>query len=634
MRVPKSFNARNPQQRRDLASSLRHAIADVLPPHVEERRRRSGVAESGRRTTSSCVRLRERLRAHPCHGCPDREDHARWAERWVKLDRDTAGLRRRIEQRTNTIAREYDRVCEVLDELGYLDGDDVTPDGARLARIYAELDLVAAECLRAGGVGRADARRARRLRCPGWSTRPAPRKRPSTPGCREAGCGDAVGRTTSLWARLEQLERRPPAVDAAPTRLRLRLGRLAVGGGRDARRRAVRRPTWPPATSCAGSSSCSTSPTRSPTPPVTGPLRRTARETVDALRRGVVAYSLGGRLTPRVSGQDARSGCNAADHALGAAAEAPSLGELAEPFRVTVGPCPDLAVDIAQHQVTDHRDHPGSDGQVVARGGQPLRLLAAGPLAARRRPQHSGQVAVGVEQPRRRLVPDARHPRQAVGRVAAHHREVGVLLGLDAVLRRAPTRRRRGRAGRRRVRCRGCGRRRSSSTSWNRSRSPVTTSTGPSQTVARVPMTSSASCSAAPTIGTPSSVERLDDQRHLRRQRVGRLLGVGLGRPLLDHPVRLVRRQQVDPPGRAASRRPSSRPGGRGSRSVTSRAMKSSSPRTALTGVPSGALMLSGTPKKARKYSEAVSSSMSLRASATRAGYGSRQCSRAVSLTR
>ena len=28
------------------------------------------------------------LRAHPCHGCPDREDHARWAERWYKLDRD------------------------------------------------------------------------------------------------------------------------------------------------------------------------------------------------------------------------------------------------------------------------------------------------------------------------------------------------------------------------------------------------------------------------------------------------------------------------------------------------------------------------------------------------------------------
>src|SRR5258706_8643147 len=48
-----------------------------------------------------------------------------------------------------------------------------------------------------------------------------------------------------------------------------------------------------------------------------------------------------------------------------------------------------------------------------------------------------------------------------------------------------------------------------------------------------------------------------------------------------------------------------------GRRSVTSRAIMSISPRTALTGVPSGAFTDSGTPKKARKYSEGVSSSIS-----------------------
>ena len=51
--------------------------------------------------------------------------------------------------------------------------------------------------------------------------------------------------------------------------------------------------------------------------------------------------------------------------------------------------------------------------------------------------------------------------------------------------------------------------------------------------------------------------------------------------------------------------------------SSTSRLMKSSSPRTALTGVPSGGQHLSGTPKKARKYSEAVSRSISRCAVAT-----------------
>ncbi|NUS53123.1 MAG: RNA helicase, partial [Nocardioidaceae bacterium] len=64
-----------------------------------------------------------------------------------KLDRDTRTLRRRIEQRTNTIARQFDRVCEVLTALGYLEDDQVTDAGRRLMRIYTDMDLVAAECI-------------------------------------------------------------------------------------------------------------------------------------------------------------------------------------------------------------------------------------------------------------------------------------------------------------------------------------------------------------------------------------------------------------------------------------------------------------------------------------------------------
>jgi ATP-dependent RNA helicase HelY len=110
------------------------------PPHESD----PAAASSGDDTD----RLRRELEAHPCDHCPEREDHARWAERYLKLERDTADLRRRIEQRTGSIARQFDRVCDVLDELAYLDGDTVTPDGQRLARLYNELDLVAAECLR------------------------------------------------------------------------------------------------------------------------------------------------------------------------------------------------------------------------------------------------------------------------------------------------------------------------------------------------------------------------------------------------------------------------------------------------------------------------------------------------------
>ncbi|MCW2790722.1 MAG: helicase [Aeromicrobium sp.] len=144
MRIPKSFNPRNPQARRDLASSLR-SRADAASWSQEKSRRDQPTREDPR-----IAAIREKLRDHPCHQCPDRESHARWAERYLKLERDTRNQRSRIEQRTNTVARQFDRVCEVLDVLGYLDGDEVTPDGKKLKRLYSDLDLLVSECLRGG----------------------------------------------------------------------------------------------------------------------------------------------------------------------------------------------------------------------------------------------------------------------------------------------------------------------------------------------------------------------------------------------------------------------------------------------------------------------------------------------------
>jgi ATP-dependent RNA helicase HelY len=148
LRVPKKFNARNPQQRRDLAHVLR-GRTDMLGEDGPPSRSR-GLDSVGHADDPELQQLRAELRAHPCHGCADREDHARWAERYFRLDRENRELQRKIEQRTNTIARQFDRVCQVLDALHYLDGDQTTEAGDRLSRIYTELDLVAAECLRQG----------------------------------------------------------------------------------------------------------------------------------------------------------------------------------------------------------------------------------------------------------------------------------------------------------------------------------------------------------------------------------------------------------------------------------------------------------------------------------------------------
>ncbi|MBD0292030.1 MAG: DEAD/DEAH box helicase [Jiangellaceae bacterium] len=144
MRIPRSFNPRVPSARRDLAATLRTkaASADGQP------RRRAARVPAG--DDGELQQLRRTLRAHPCHGCAEREEHARWAERWFRLRRETEQLHRRVESRTNTVARQFDRVCAVLERLGYLDGDEVSDAGRRLARLYTELDLLAAQAMRAG----------------------------------------------------------------------------------------------------------------------------------------------------------------------------------------------------------------------------------------------------------------------------------------------------------------------------------------------------------------------------------------------------------------------------------------------------------------------------------------------------
>jgi ATP-dependent RNA helicase HelY len=212
--VPKSFSERSPKHRRDLVSAMRSKIAGRdLDPSPRRRRSAGGAGDEyservrgsarydddlderpggsridgdeehdagevgrgrgtrGRRRGTGPARdefasdefdrgkfagdgdmaeLRRRLRRHPCHACPDREQHARYAERYFRQKKEVDDLERQVAGRQHVIARTFDRVCKVLDELGYLAGDTVTPAGQRLTRLYSELDLLAAECLRRG----------------------------------------------------------------------------------------------------------------------------------------------------------------------------------------------------------------------------------------------------------------------------------------------------------------------------------------------------------------------------------------------------------------------------------------------------------------------------------------------------
>ena len=94
--------------------------------------------------------MRRALRAHPCHSCNDRETHARFAERANRLNRESEGLRSRVENRTHVIAKTFDRICNVLTHLGYIEGEKPLAQGKILAKIYAESDLLLTESIRRG----------------------------------------------------------------------------------------------------------------------------------------------------------------------------------------------------------------------------------------------------------------------------------------------------------------------------------------------------------------------------------------------------------------------------------------------------------------------------------------------------
>jgi len=154
--------------------------------------------------------LRARMQRHGCHGCPDREAHARWAERYWKLKRHTDRTRKQIENRTGTVARVFDRVVEVLAALDYVAGTDdetvLTDAGRTMRRIYGERDLLVAESLRQGLWKGLDAPSLAAMAC---CLVYEPRRDEANSGERGLPRGSfrsAYERTTTLWAELDDLE--------------------------------------------------------------------------------------------------------------------------------------------------------------------------------------------------------------------------------------------------------------------------------------------------------------------------------------------------------------------------------------------------------------------------------------------
>jgi ATP-dependent RNA helicase HelY len=308
IRIPGSFSPRSPQHRKDLAATMHNRLADIGPGGKRRPVRAADWAPDADQKAGDIADLRRRLRRHPCHDCPDRENHARYAERYMRLARETEAVERRVAGRSHVIARTFDRVCRVLERLGYLAGDIVTPDGQRLGRLYTELDLLAAECLRRGlWDGLSPAELAACVSALSFESRQADDAQP--PRLPKGRVPEALSATVRTWGELDQLEK-----DNELSFLRqpdLGFAWAAYRWARGARLETVldESPDLTPGDfvrsvkqlidlldqiasvpQTAPAPAADIAPVTSTTPASPG-LAATARAAIDAMRRGVVAYS-------------------------------------------------------------------------------------------------------------------------------------------------------------------------------------------------------------------------------------------------------------------------------------------------------------------------------------------------------
>jgi ATP-dependent RNA helicase HelY len=284
VKVPPHFNPKSPKSRRDLATTLRIAVPHGFEDSPRRRAREVTAAESER-----VQRLRAELKAHPCHQCPDRETHARWAERWWRLKRETVGLQRKVEGRTNTVARTFDRICEALEARGYLDqgGTVVTERGERLRRLYTEKDLLAAECLRHDVWKRLDAA-GLAAAVSALIHEPRHEEAEVSPRMPNDEVAEALTRMERLWSEIEDLETEHdlPTTSMPDGGMAWMVHRWASGERLDAVLRGQDIAAGDFVRRCKQIVDLLDQVAKAATD---GELRRTARSAVDAVLRGVVA---------------------------------------------------------------------------------------------------------------------------------------------------------------------------------------------------------------------------------------------------------------------------------------------------------------------------------------------------------
>jgi ATP-dependent RNA helicase HelY len=135
--LPTPFAPRNPSFRRQAADRLRRVELEDDGGHSRREERR-------------LAQLERELTDHPLARDPRLEQKLRAAAALDRFERDVQRTERRVRGRSESLARQFDRVRRVLEAWGYVDGWALTDAGEQLARLYTETDLLLAESLREG----------------------------------------------------------------------------------------------------------------------------------------------------------------------------------------------------------------------------------------------------------------------------------------------------------------------------------------------------------------------------------------------------------------------------------------------------------------------------------------------------
>ncbi|MEX2099988.1 MAG: DEAD/DEAH box helicase, partial [Acidimicrobiia bacterium] len=135
--LPEPYAPRSPSFRKQAAERLRRARI---------RETDAGLGRDDRREHE----LAESLARHPVARDPDLPAKLRASAAVERLEREVTRSERRVRGRSESLARQFDRVLRILEAWGYVDGWSLTDAGERLARLYTETDLLVAEAIGEG----------------------------------------------------------------------------------------------------------------------------------------------------------------------------------------------------------------------------------------------------------------------------------------------------------------------------------------------------------------------------------------------------------------------------------------------------------------------------------------------------